>query len=99
MARGSNLKRIQEQGGWASAKLLLDWYGHFLPTETGGFADAITTPPDGTIRHQAWEAGASHARSGAKGRAPKRTSVVAQAGIEPATRGFSVRIGRFSQFR
>jgi hypothetical protein len=29
-------------GGWASAKLLLDLYGHFLPTETTGFADALS---------------------------------------------------------
>ena len=31
-------------GGWASAKLLLDLYGHFLPTESTGFADAIGVP-------------------------------------------------------
>jgi hypothetical protein len=37
----------QEAGGWASAKLLLDLYGHFLPTESTGFADAI----GGSKRH------------------------------------------------
>jgi hypothetical protein len=36
-------------GGWASAKLLLDLYGHFLPTESTGFADAITAA-NGTNR-------------------------------------------------
>jgi hypothetical protein len=35
------LKWIQEQGGWASAKVLLDTYGHFMPSESHGFADAI----------------------------------------------------------
>jgi len=30
-----------EAGGWASAKMLLDVCGHFLPTESTGFADAI----------------------------------------------------------
>ena len=30
--------------GWASAKMLLDVYGHFMPTESAGFADAITAP-------------------------------------------------------
>ena len=44
LARGTNLKWVQEAGGWASAKMLLDVYGHFMPTETRGFADAITTP-------------------------------------------------------
>ena len=34
-------------GGWSSAKLLLNLYGHFLPTESTGFADAI----DGGKRH------------------------------------------------
>ncbi len=53
MARGTNLKWLQAQGGWASAKMLLDIYGHFLPSEARGFADALATPPDGTIRHPA----------------------------------------------
>jgi len=44
MARGSNLKWIQEMGGWSSAKMLLDVYGHYLPTESTGFADALTAP-------------------------------------------------------
>ena len=51
MARGTNLKWIQAQGGWSSAKMLLDVYGHFMPTESAGYADALTAP-DGTIRHQ-----------------------------------------------
>jgi integrase len=42
MARGTPLKWIQEQGGWTTAKLLLDTYGHFMPTESRGFADALT---------------------------------------------------------
>ncbi len=50
-ARGTNLKWIQAQGGWSSAKMLLDVYGHFMPTECVGYADALTAP-DGTIRHQ-----------------------------------------------
>jgi len=41
MARGTPLKWIQEQGGWTAAKLLLDTYGHFIPTESLGFSDAI----------------------------------------------------------
>lgn len=31
----------QNMGGWASAKLLLGLYGHFLATERTGFLDAI----------------------------------------------------------
>ena len=41
MARGTPLKWIQDQGGWASAKVLLDTYGHFMPSESHGYADAI----------------------------------------------------------
>ena len=49
MARGTNLKWLQEMGGWSSAKMLLDVYGHFMPTETRGFADALVAP-DGPCR-------------------------------------------------
>ncbi len=91
MAWGSNLKWIQNMGGWASAKVLLDTYGHFLPTETDGYADVLTRTPDGPIRTLA-EAGQFGKHEGrAKSRAPKRTSVVAQGRIELPTRGFSVR--------
>ena len=41
MARGTPLEWIQEQGGWTTAKVLLDTYGHFMPTESRGFADAL----------------------------------------------------------
>ena len=44
MARNTNLKWLQNAGGWASAKMLLDVYGHFLRSESSGFADAITSP-------------------------------------------------------
>jgi len=44
MARGTPLKWIQAQGGWTTAKMLLDTYGHFMPTESRGFADRITAP-------------------------------------------------------
>ncbi len=47
MARGTPLKWIQEQGAWTTAKLLLDTYGHFMPTEMRGFADALTATPNG----------------------------------------------------
>jgi len=42
LARGSNLKWIQETGGWSSAKMLLDVYGHYLVSESSGYADALT---------------------------------------------------------
>ena len=44
LARGTNLKWIQNQGGWSSAKVLLDWYGHYIQTETTGYADALAGP-------------------------------------------------------
>jgi integrase len=48
MARGTPLKWIQDQGGWSTAKLLLDTYGHYMPSESHGFADAISEAPNGT---------------------------------------------------
>ena len=47
LAFGTNLKWIQNMGGGPSAKLRLNLYGHFLPTESTSFADAI----DGDKRH------------------------------------------------
>ncbi len=37
---------VQQAGGWASAKMLLDVHGHSMPSETPGYADRLT-PPDG----------------------------------------------------
>jgi len=47
LARGTNLKWIQAMGGWASAKLLLDLYGHHLRTENAGYADVLSQAPNG----------------------------------------------------
>jgi hypothetical protein len=47
MARGTPHKWIQDQGGWTTAKLPLDTYGHFMPTESHGFADAPSTAANG----------------------------------------------------
>ncbi len=35
---GSSIKWIQKQGGWASAKMLLDVYGHRMPNEMSGYS-------------------------------------------------------------
>ena len=43
LAAGTPIKWIQERGGWTTAKVLLDVYGHFMPTDVRGFADAIAT--------------------------------------------------------
>jgi integrase len=66
LARGTNLKWVQEMGGWASAKMLLDVYGHFMPTESAGYADAITAsngtqtaPPPSTRQRRPKRAAAS----------------------------------------
>jgi integrase len=55
MARGTPLKWIQDQGGWASAAMLLSVYSHFLPRETSGYSDVLSRQ-DRTTPNQA-EAG------------------------------------------
>ena len=44
MARGTPLKWIQQQGGWSSARMLLDTYGHFMPSEQSGYAANLAPP-------------------------------------------------------
>ena len=53
MARGTPLKWIQDQGGWATAKMLLDTYGHFMPREQHGFANALEPRPTAPDRTRA----------------------------------------------
>ncbi len=63
MARNTPLKWIQTQGGWASAKMLLDTYGHYLPDEHAGYANAITRAPKRPYA-------APHRSDGARGARP-----------------------------
>jgi integrase len=58
LARGTPIKWVQAQGGWTTAKVLLDVYGHYLPTENRGFEDALAGQ-DGTIQDQVQRAGAN----------------------------------------
>jgi len=86
LARGTPIKWIQAQGGWASAKLLLDWYGHFLPSEQHGYADALGAALDGA--QTALRSNGMHLRDLRRPRtqAPTRDCVAPRAGLEPATR-------------
>ncbi len=86
LARGSNLKWVQAQGGWASAKVLLDWYGHFLPTESSGYADALSS-----VSERLYPAPAERRPSAVRTAPPKMlrvspSSVAPREGIEPPTR-------------
>ncbi len=86
MARGTPLKWIQSQGGWASAKVLLDTYGHFLPTETFGHANALTSAPERPQTAPADKPARREVRGIRKSRAGRRGYVAPRAGLEPATR-------------
>ncbi len=44
LAAGTPITWVQQMGGWTTAKVLLDVYAHFLPTESRGFADVIAPP-------------------------------------------------------
>jgi hypothetical protein len=49
MAWGTPLEWIQAPGGWTTAKLLLDVYGHFLPSEYTGYSDALSRPANAPL--------------------------------------------------
>ena len=93
LARGTPIKWIQSRGGWASAKLVLDLYGHFLPSDYRGFADAIEAAT--ATRPMAPTAPQTHPPAAARA-APRRTVLKSprtaggwmapRAGLEPATR-------------
>jgi len=93
LARGTPIKWIQSRGGWASAKLVLDLYGHFLPSDYSGFADALGGANLGSPKplaapqaHPALEARqATRARVSENLRRSRRL-LAPRAGFEPATR-------------
>ena len=80
------IKWVQVQGGWASAKLLLDWYGHFLPSEHHGFADALATALDGAQTAPRSYSSIFGETRRPRTQAPTRDCVAPRAGLEPATR-------------
>ncbi len=84
IARGTNLLWIQEAGGWASAKMLLDVYGHFMPTESAGFADAITAPNGTPAAPTAWPRRRSSRRRVANART-RKGKLEPTSGLEPLT--------------
>ncbi len=86
LARGTNLKWIQAQGGWSSAKVLLDWYGHYLPTETSGYADALSSVPGRPYTAPVETVVARRSRRLPKSRTSSRGCVAPRGGIEPPTR-------------
>ena len=86
LARGTPIKWIQAQGGWSSAKLLLDWYGHFLPSEQHGFSDALATTPDGPQTAPRFRSAIFVETRRPRTQAPTRDCVAPRAGLEPATR-------------
>ena len=98
LARGSNLKWIQAMGGWASAKLLLDLYGHYLATESSGYADALSirsTPvqyaPERPQTAPRDPVTVPPARTRRKSAAHTREKLAPRGGLEPPTRGLEGR--------
>jgi len=86
LAHGTPIKWVQVQGGWASAKLLLDWYGHFLPSEHHGFADALATALAGAQTAPRSYSSIFGETRRPRTQAPTRDCVAPRAGLEPATR-------------
>jgi len=68
LARSTPIKWVQAQGGWSTARMLLDIYGHVIPDRTRGFADVLATAenaPPAAPRSVAALAGAESASKGA----------------------------------
>jgi len=86
LARGTNIKWIQAQGGWASAKVLLDTYGHFLPTETTGYADALSGAPGRPYTAPRVAVQRTRGRAPTRTPAPTGRSLAPRGGLEPPTR-------------
>jgi hypothetical protein len=68
-----------EHGGMGEREVLLDLYGHFLPTESTGFADALSASPNGPIRPLPSKRVRSQSRKYLNPMAPRT-------GLEPVTR-------------
>jgi integrase len=51
LAKGTPIEWVRRMGGWASAKMLLDVYGHFIPREMQGHSNALE-PVDRTRPNQ-----------------------------------------------
>ncbi len=49
--RGTPIKWVQAQGGWTTAKVLLDTYADYMPEETRGFADRLFTAENAPQAH------------------------------------------------
>jgi integrase len=90
LARGTNLKWVQNMGSWASAKLLLDLYGHFLPTETTGFADALSDAPARPYAAPLGVRAAAMSRRIPETRTPPRRYAASRTGANPPTRRFGI---------
>ena len=65
---------------------LLDWYGHYLPTETFGYADALSDGAKRLYPAPAERAVAGRGRRLPKSRTPAKGCVAPRGGIEPPTR-------------
>ncbi len=50
LARGTPIEWVRAMGGWSSAKMLLDVYGHYMPKEMRGYSESLA--PDLTRPNQ-----------------------------------------------
>ena len=66
--------------------LLLDWYGHFQPSEHRGFADALTAALDRPQTAPRADSAIFRDMRRPRTQAPTRDCVAPRAGLEPATR-------------
>ncbi len=51
LSRGTPIEWVRKMGGWSSAKMLLDVYGHYIPREMRGFSNSLA-PGDRTRPNQ-----------------------------------------------
>jgi hypothetical protein len=51
LSRGKPIKWVQAQGGWTTAKVLLDTYADYMPEGSRGFADRLFTAENAPQTH------------------------------------------------
>jgi hypothetical protein len=83
LSRGTPIKWVQAQGGWTTAKVLLDTYADYMPEETRGFADRLFGVENAPPAHLRAAVGSQEVPTNAETREGSEDSADAQVSTGP----------------